>query len=680
MALEKIINIPESDLDKIRKDFESEGAEVETIRQPNGNYTITARFSKSTSGVDKVHLIADTLANMRPEQLLALLVVGSVIGAVGLALRALWFALIIDIAVGTGSMLLLIRKHLNRLQRFFMIILILLAVATAGLFGWRLSAPYRLQFNASDFRKELQHSGLPPDLYDRQNQLESLTIQQRDLKNVGWLNSTVLTDLTIASQSLRSLEGLTQVPQLQSLEVDLGEAPIESLNGIASLHRLRTLVLRNIGRAKMKLIPPLGSLPGLKTLDLDFERSNILSLPDFTACQELQDLRLNLRATAGIVELPDLSALHQLRYLTLFLDNSTIRNLKPLAKLDHLQTLTIVLDGTQLELLRGWLSELKDRLGPRSLSLFFTTPPNTNLPDLSGIQGLISLNLRTPGNEFPASAVHLHKLQELTLSAQGSEITKLPDVGQLTSLQILNLDLQASKVSKLPDISRLHDLQKLTLNLGNTEVPELPNFAQMSMQFPKLRELNLSLAYTQIHSLHGIEHLSELQTLSLDIRGTKIEDIGSIARISSLEKLGLRLQWSQVGNLPDLSMLKKLNTVEFHMDDWWNVEELPDLSHLPDLRKISLALVNSDAKNLAFLEKISGLEELYLDLRGTSIENLPDLMALASLHIVDLDIRHSRIQIAQTQALRSLNGLTIDKSFSSLEGLPQSVRKLVIGS
>jgi hypothetical protein len=41
---EILSDIPESDLDRVVKDFESEGATVTKKKQPDGNWTVTATF------------------------------------------------------------------------------------------------------------------------------------------------------------------------------------------------------------------------------------------------------------------------------------------------------------------------------------------------------------------------------------------------------------------------------------------------------------------------------------------------------------------------------------------------------------------------------------------------------------------------------------------------------------
>ncbi|GAA0852308.1 hypothetical protein [Aliiglaciecola litoralis] len=41
---EELTDIPTSDVDQVIEDYESEGAQVEKIQQPNGKWTIKATF------------------------------------------------------------------------------------------------------------------------------------------------------------------------------------------------------------------------------------------------------------------------------------------------------------------------------------------------------------------------------------------------------------------------------------------------------------------------------------------------------------------------------------------------------------------------------------------------------------------------------------------------------------
>lgn len=542
------------------------------------------------------------------------------------------------------------------------------------------------------FHDALKSYGLPFDLYDRQHQLRSLTIDQGDLPDLDWLNSSTITKLTLASPRLASIAGLIRVTKLESLDINLIGAPLKSLNGLSSLHQLRTLVLRNtvrgpqgeLRRAADQLVPQLADFPNLRTLYLDLERSDSPSVPDVGKCPELQNLILDLRSTTKISNLPNFSALSHLQSLTLFLDNSKVSSLQSLAGLNDLQNLTISLNGRQTELLSG----LSDSPGPRFLKLILTSPLTKNqLPNLSSIHNLVGLTLHMPGprgsdlldtTQVP-DITYLDKIQVLVLSVEDSEASALPDIGNLTALKILDLNLQGSKIEHLPVISKLNRLQQLSLNLAGTEIETLPNFAEMGAGLQKLNHLALLLAYSKVHSLEGIDHLKELRTLELDIRGSQIKDLASIAKLESLEKLVLWLRWSQIGDLPDLKTLKNLCSLELHIEESWPEEELPNAFPFAKLQTIGLILKKSAIRDLSLLRRAINLEKLCLDLHDTSsIDTLPDLTVLKNLTFVSADVRNSSINLAETQNLGKLQEIAIEKSFSSLDGLPQSVKALRI--
>lgn len=43
--VEELNNIPPSEVDEVVADFQSEGADVEKIKQPDGNWTVKATFN-----------------------------------------------------------------------------------------------------------------------------------------------------------------------------------------------------------------------------------------------------------------------------------------------------------------------------------------------------------------------------------------------------------------------------------------------------------------------------------------------------------------------------------------------------------------------------------------------------------------------------------------------------------
>jgi hypothetical protein len=579
------------------------------------------------------------------------------------------------------------RSARARKRRYLTALMMALVLTVATASAWRLKY-------VSDLRKELVHYNLPPDLYDRQNQLESLVIDQAALSRLDWLHSPNLTDFAVASPQLDSLKGFSALSRLRSLDIDLNNVPLNTLREISGLHKLQSLVLRHIGRAQTQLVPDLGGLQELRTLDLDFEGSHISSLPNLESLQGLETLTLNLRSSE-ISTLPDLRALPHLRSVTILLDGSGVHSLEPLSKLDHLDTLVISMDTTQFQ----YLSDLSKSKVPLFLTLYQGFSRTINLPDLGVIPRLRSLTLQLPGSKAVRlpNLNEMKQLEDLTISLTGSDMTSLPDFQALTGLRGLDLSLESSAIKNLPNLAQMRGLERLTLNLNSNGVLEIPDLEHLD----NLKELNLLLRESPIRSLRGIEHLNKLQILTLDIEGAQIQDIASIAEITSLVKLNLHLRWSQVNELPALSRLNNLRSLKLQIEGWWDLQQLPNLTHmerledltielegsnvskfpdlskLPHLRTITLNLRNSEMQDLSALAHVSSLEELVLDLQGSLIENLPDLMQIKELRNVTADIRHSKIRdLTQTRKLSKLRHLTVDQDMSSLEGMPLSVTDL----
>jgi hypothetical protein len=71
------------------------------------------------------------------------------------------------------------------------------------------------------------------------------------------------------------------------------------------------------------------------------------------------------------------------------------------------------------------------------------------------------------------------------------------------------------------------------------------------------------------------------------------------------------------------------------------------------------------------------LSDLTLVLDGSSLRSLPDISALKRLSTLTINLRNSHISDrVQLRRLLALQDLTLDQSFGSLDGLPQSVRRL----
>ena len=548
----------------------------------------------------------------------------------------------------------------------------------------------------ANMHQELRDCSLPSDLYERQKQLQELSIEQLHLKDLKWLRSSQLEKLTVKS-SLESLEGLDNPGNLKTLDIDLAGVQIKSLKELSGLHTLQKLTLENISKdASQELGPALNGLKDLTELELDFQPL-ITQLPDLGKMSNLKTLTLNLRLTS-ISDLSPLSKLSNLSSLTLFLEGSKVVNLKPLASLKNLQTLDLGLNEVQAQ----HLTDLSGNATELALTLRFsqlTGPPQ--LPSGPKLVGLELWMFGSTSDHFPDMG-QLAQLHSLKIVVARSPILphsfSLPDLDRMNNLDSLEINVQSARISGLPKLPMTR-LERLSLNLSGTNIKGLAKLSYGNIN----DELRLTPDASEVDFANGLRSTDRMQTLMLDLRGSNQAHADTITLLKRLEKLILYLRWAQVNDLPALAAIQNLHYLELHFDNRATVEELPDLSHLHELKELKLYLENAqdfeglpnlsalsehlqtmelDLENtkiqdLTALSSLKGLQSLSLNLRGNSrMESLPDLTKLP-LNEVKLDIAHSQVKnISQLKKLGALRELTIDNQTASLKGLPETVRVL----
>jgi Leucine-rich repeat (LRR) protein len=89
-------------------------------------------------------------------------------------------------------------------------------------------------------------------LFDYQTQLRSLEID-RPITELGWLRAD-LKSLTLRSKALASLQGLPELPSLQTLV--LSQTQIASLQGLPELPVLKEVILGGYSLQSLEGLPP----------------------------------------------------------------------------------------------------------------------------------------------------------------------------------------------------------------------------------------------------------------------------------------------------------------------------------------------------------------------------------------------------------------------------------------
>jgi hypothetical protein len=518
-------------------------------------------------------------------------------------------------------------------------------------------------------RNYLKALNLPRDLFDFQAQLTSLRIE-RLITELDWLRADGLKSLRIESKVLTSLNGLPDLPNLQTL--DLGWTAISSLAGLPTLPRLQTL---DVSGTQITSLAGLPDLPSLQSLDLSgTEITSLAGLPALPSLQALDLGRTEITSLAGLPALPSLQ--------TLDLGRTEITSLAGLPDLPSLRTL-IVTPG-RLSRRPGALSSLEGL--PALPSLQTLDVSDTQITSLAGLPALPSLQtLDLSGTEITSLAGLPALPSLLTLDLGGTEITRLAGLPKLPSLQTLDLgETQITSLAGLPDLPSLQAL----IVARHTRLPRAVSLSNLK-NLPALRRLQaLNLGGTEITSLAGLPALPSLQTL--DVGETEITSLAGLPALPSLQTLDVSAnQIASLEGLPALTSLQILNLGYTQITSLAGLPELPSLqtldlggtaiaslAGLPDLPSLqTLNLSRTNITSLAGLPKLPSLQTLDLgETQISSLAGLSDLPSLQTLTVAPANHSREAVPLSSLAGLPELPGLrTLDLSeagITSLAGLP----------
>jgi hypothetical protein len=552
---------------------------------------------------------------------------------------------------------------------------------------------------------------LPADLYEHQGQLDSLRIQGYSVSELEWLKANNYRTLEISDSRLTSIAGLSNSRTIEDLTIDLTETPVESLKDVARI-------------------------PGLTTLTVFLGRSKVDNLSDLQQATKLTTVSLYLGGSS-INSLNELGKM-PLKHVTLHLAGSSIHDLSPLKQIRTLDTLDLHLESTQLALVADLNGA--DSLHHLTLSIenprnVHEMSAVRELPSLAGMQNVtdLSLMLAPPPDQafLPADALvaPIGNLDRLSLPAQlvrlnidvgRFPVAGLPELRHLANLVHLGLHLQGSGIRYLPEFRTFHRLTELELSLDATQMGGL-QVASLNT----LEVLKLALTGEDITSLPALPGHNQLRNVAIDVSLTSISDLGVLATLRTLGTLELHLKPSQLERLPSLAALSDLGTVSLYVVgetlrelpalgishdlptltlgfSGSSMDRLPPLAQFKNVKNLSVSLAGSRINTLDEITNLSTLNTLKLDvsdvqrlqtlpdftqfhdlsdltlvLDGSSLRSLPDISALKRLSTLTINLRNSHItDRVQLRRLLALQDLTLDQSFGSLDGLPQSVRRL----
>ncbi|CAI5502567.1 unnamed protein product [Closterium sp. Naga37s-1] len=272
-----------------------------------------------------------------------------------------------------------------------------------------------------------------------------------------------------------------------------------------------------------------------------------------------------------------------------------------------------------------------------------------DLPDDMGcLLALKTLVLhRLPLLSLPGALCHLPSLETIVLI----ECTTYPhfklyeDFCCLTSLQ--TLAIVKMPWTRLPEnIGELSRLHTLYLN-GQNQQPRLPlSFTQLTsltrleLAMCTIQELPEDLGnLTNLQELHirscpRIQRLPESLTSISSLETLTVDDCLKLVSVPGrLDSLG-RLKWLELTGCPDHTeppTCLPLSLEVLSLGNSYHMADLPDVSLLPWLRKLSLKLVGG-AERMAVSSSLARVKQLELALQEEAVELPFSLALLPQLH------------------------------------------------
>ncbi|XP_030477342.1 putative disease resistance protein At4g19050 [Syzygium oleosum] len=493
-----------------------------------------------------------------------------------------------------------------------------------------------LEISGACFVKEIND-----DLFELMKDLRSLNLSEVGIK---WLPASVLNRGELRWLILRNcpnLEKLCDDKLLKKKEVAKQE--------MLSLAKLEVLDLSGSYSFRSTLVKTISPLKKLQTLNLS--KTSIARFPFFHDLQELT--RLLLSDCPFLSRLPSLKPLLKLEIL----DLAKTTSLKEVQD-DPQETKT---EFRVLDLTGSTVNKLPCNFSSLSHLLLSGCVGLPKLPSTKGLQSLEELNLSDASilEEFKdESFEHLNSLRRLILS--NTKITALPSLSKHSELRLLSLK-NCKLLTKLQNLSTLQKLEVLDLSgCSKLEIARNDSFWGMA----HLKTINLS--ETKIESLPS--NCFPISLCHLIMRNcTSLNDLPSLEALLNLEVLNLcgakSLSNIKLEFLRHMSKLRILNLSEIEF------EQLPSLSHLTNLRELSLT--NCSCK----VSKLDALKELeLLDLSGTKVESLPTLETFSNLQ--QLLLR----DCADLESLENLKSLTelevLDLSGTKIKEFPYEISDL----
>ncbi|KAG0569867.1 hypothetical protein KC19_6G122000 [Ceratodon purpureus] len=515
--------------------------------------------------------------------------------------------------------------------------------------------------------------------------LRRIRIEWRDLTCVNFTHCSKVTVLRVKGVFVSNeVLDLRPLGRLKSLEICSLESGMEyfrgsacdlKVYGVGELTNLVVLSWLNVRDGSLSAVAEIAFLTNLRILQLGSDLSVKATSSTTLDLQRLRYLQVVSVKFAGMVSISGFSAMMtDLR----FLDLGGCGELKSCVGVGDV-------DGLEVLLLNG-CGELKElpnlqklrrlrKLDIRECSSLMAVPGLGSLVSLRELRGNRSLN------ELPDMS-KLAKLEVLDLSGCG-ELKCIPGLGDLVALRVLRVNCRS-----------LHDVPNLARLVELDEVKVIGRFAdslELSCGVLGTSVLNLAMLPRSVSTLEmkwvdcELTNLSKLTALkSLHLWECSFEMLPHMGRDMRLESLRIegcrclrgwdgvrRVDW-WVDSLVDLYCDWTLPHLKKLKWRYSGAVELPDLSHFPLLKELSLYHeVTSELSCPQFLVHCHAnhthLKELHIS--ELTIRELPDLWKFPSLKGLRISSCPNLTRLTVSGPLPALRTVVLDRC-SNLDALP----------
>ncbi|KAG0569871.1 hypothetical protein KC19_6G122400 [Ceratodon purpureus] len=475
-----------------------------------------------------------------------------------------------------------------------------------------------------------------------------------DLKvyGIGELtNLVILSWLSVPNGSLSAVAEIARLTNLRILQLRSHYSVKATTSTTLDLQRLRYLQVMSVSVAGMVSISGFSAMmTDLRFLDLgrcselkscvgvgDVDGLEVLilcgELEELPNLQKLRTLRkLDIRGCSSLKAVPGLGSLVYLRELR---GNRSLRELPDMSKLTMLEVLDLSECG-ELKCISG----LGDLVALRVLSVNCRS-----LHDVPSLERLVELDEVKVFGGFANNS-------ELSCGVLGTSVLNLAMLpGSVSTLEIAHVDRELTNLSKL---TALKSLRLNECSIGSVD-RELTNLSKLTA----LKSLDLWGL-----SVEMLPHMGR----DMKLGSLSICDCKSLRGWDGVRRLGWWSDWPD-----DLFCDWTLPHLEELELDEYGAFELPDLSHFPRLRRLSL-LDDSDSSDFScppFLVhcRAKHMHLDYLFCIGPMIRELPDLSKFPSLKELCIDECPNLTSLTVSGPLPALDDVRL-LGCSNLDALP----------